>query len=141
MTRVLLIVVLRCVANNCYSPCGPGIADRDADPGAAATFDVIVCDTDVATSQTDTHDIQAWCAHGMANIGIDFTFICGGKVCDATIGNARTRGSDAVVIQSIVVNREVIPKGQVDQIEWVRRIRSDEVVMNVGSRGTYDTSP
>src|SRR5689334_3948262 len=43
-------------------------------------------------------------------------------------------------MQDIVINGEVTPKGDVDQIAAVIVTRGEEIVMNVSSRGTEHTS-
>src|ERR1700730_2642323 len=108
---VLLIVVLGRIANDCNSLGGSGKAYRNADPRAAAAFNIIVCDTDVAASQTDTHYVQACGASGVANVGVDFAFICGGKVSDTTTGNARIRRYYTIMVYCIVVTSELTPNG------------------------------
>ena len=119
---------------------GAQITYSDADASATRTLHEIVCNTNVAAPQTDAYDIYDGIWGDIANIRIDFAMIGRGEVSDTADSEAIVGGGHAIVIHHVMVNCEIAPEGQVDQIINVRVRRRDEIVMDMRASRTQDAS-
>ena len=136
----ILIVVFRSIADNSDSSGWRQITYSDADASATRTLHEIVCNTNVAAPQTDAYDIYDGIWGDVADIRIDFAMIGRREVSDTADCKAVVGRGHAIVIQHVMVNCEVAPEGQVEQIIDVRVRRRDEIVMDMRASRAQDTS-
>ena len=109
-------------------------ADGDTDPGSAAILYKIVSDADIVATHRNPDNVEICSRRSVAGVGVHLTVVRRRKVRYAGTGLVDWGGRHPVVVQDIVINREVIPKSDINQIVRVGVVSGDKIVMDTRGR-------
>ena len=135
-----MVIIFGGVTDDSYSSCRSLTAHGNSYAGGTAVLHEIIGDTDIVAPHGNSDDIQICGGCRVADVGVDFSVICRGEIRDTRAGLIHGGRRDAVVIEDVMINCEVIPESDIDQIVRIGSGSGNEIVMDVRPRGTYVTA-